>query len=222
MSEPTSQTAQPVGKAHSHPIFARVYERVAVIAERRGGAEHRRKLLAGLSGRVVEVGAGSGANFAHYPTTVSEVVAVEPEPYLRERAQRAAAQAAVSVSVVDGGDDRLPGDAGSFDAGVAALVLCTVPDQQRALAELFRVIRPNGELRFYEHVVAHRKWEARYQRFADATFWPHVAGGCHLARDTTSGIEQAGFQIETCERFPFSPAPFIPPDPHILGVARRP
>jgi ubiquinone/menaquinone biosynthesis C-methylase UbiE len=206
----------------SHPVFARVYEKVAEIGERRGGAEHRERMLAGLSGRVIEVGAGSGANFAHYPTTVSEVVAVEPEPYLRERAQRAAARAAVAVSVVDGVGDRLPGENGSFDAGIAALVLCTVPDQPAALAELFRVIRPGGELRFYEHVVADRKWEARYQRFADATFWPHVAGGCHLARDTTGGIEQAGFVIETCERFPFSPAPFIPPDPHILGVARRP
>jgi ubiquinone/menaquinone biosynthesis C-methylase UbiE len=82
---------------------------------------------------------------------VSEVIAVEPEPYLRERAQRAAAQAAVSVSVVDGGADHLPGEAESFDAGVAALVLCTVPDQPAALAELYRVIRPGGELRFYEH-----------------------------------------------------------------------
>jgi hypothetical protein len=59
-------------------------------------------------------------------------------------------------------------------------------------------------------------------RLADATFWPHVAGGCHLARDTTSAIKQAGFVIETCERFPFTPAPFLPPDPHILGTARRP
>jgi ubiquinone/menaquinone biosynthesis C-methylase UbiE len=220
MSEQTSQASQD-GKPHSHPVFARVYERVAEIGERRG-AEHRQRLLAGLSGRVIEVGAGSGANFAHYPTTVSEVVAVEPEPYLRERAQRAAAQAAVSVSVVDGGANHLPGEAESFDAGVAALVLCTVPDQPVALAELYRVIRPGGELRFYEHVVGHSKWEARYQRFADATFWPHVAGGCHLARDTKAGIEHAGFQIQTCDRFPFSPAPFIPPDPHILGVALRP
>jgi ubiquinone/menaquinone biosynthesis C-methylase UbiE len=192
------------------------------MSERRGGAEHRRRLLAGLSGRVIEVGAGSGANFAHYPATVSEVIAVEPEPYLRERAQRAAAQAPVSVSVVDGGADQLPGEAGIFDAGVAALVLCTVPDQPSALAELFRVIRSGGELRFYEHVIAHPKWESRFQRLADVTFWPHVAGGCHLARDTTSGIEQAGFVIETCERFPFSPAPFLPADPHILGIARRP
>jgi len=204
-----------------HPVFARIYTKVAEVSERRGGAEHRRRLLAGLRGRVVEVGAGSGANFAHYPASVSGVIAVEPEHYLRERAQRAAAQAPVAVSVEDGGADRLPGEAESFDAGVVSLVLCTVPDQQAALAELYRVIRPGGELRFYEHVVAHPKWEARLQRLADATFWPHVAGGCHLARDTTAGIEQAGFRIEALERFSFSPAPILPPDPHILGVARR-
>jgi ubiquinone/menaquinone biosynthesis C-methylase UbiE len=205
-----------------HPVFARVYTKVAEMSERRGGAEHRHKLLAGLSGQVIEVGAGSGANFSHYPISVSDVIAVEPERYLRERAHRAATQAPVAVSVVEGVGDLLPGEDGSFDAGVAALVLCTVPDQQSALAELFRVIRPGGELRFYEHVIAHPKWESRFQRLADATFWPHVAGGCHLSRDTTSGIEQAGFVIETCERFPFSPAPFLPPDPHILGIARRP
>ena len=206
----------------SHPVFARVYAKVAQTSERRGGAEHRQRLLAGLSGRVIEVGAGSGANFAHYPASVGEVVAVEPERYLRERAQQAATHAPVSISVIEGDADRLPGEAQSFDAAVAALVLCTVPDQSSALAELSRVLRPGGELRFYEHVVARPKWESRFQRLADATFWPLLAGGCHLARDTTAAIEQAGFQIETCERFRFSPAPFLPPDPHILGVARRP
>jgi ubiquinone/menaquinone biosynthesis C-methylase UbiE len=206
----------------SHPVFARVYAKVAQTSERRGGAEHRQRLLAGLSGRVIEVGAGSGANFAHYPASVGEVVAVEPERYLRERAQQAATHAPVPISVIEGDADRLPGEARSFDAAVAALVLCTVPDQSSALAELSRVLRPGGELRFYEHVVARPKWESRFQRLADATFWPLLAGGCHLARDTTAAIEQAGFQIETCERFPFSPAPFLPPDPHVLGVARRP
>lgn len=205
----------------SHPLFARVYSRVAEMSERRGGAEHRRKLLTGLNGRVVEVGAGSGANFSHYPTSVSEVIAVEPERYLRERAQLAAAEAPIPVSVEDAGADRLPGEAESFDAGVVALVLCTVPDQQGALTELYRVIRHGGELRFYEHVVSCSEWEARFQRLADATFWPHVAGCCHLARDTATAIERAGFQIETFERFSYSPAPFLPPDPHILGVARR-
>lgn len=205
-----------------HPVFARVYAKVVEVSERRGGSEHRRKLLAGLSGRIVEVGAGSGANFRYYPSSVGQVVAVEPERYLRERAQRAATHVPAAVSVEDGGAERLPGEPGSFDAGVVALVLCTVPDQQAALAELYRVIRPGGELRFYEHVLAHPKWEARFQRLADATFWPHVAGGCHLARDTTAAIEHAGFQIETCERFSFSPASFLPSDPHVLGRARRP
>jgi ubiquinone/menaquinone biosynthesis C-methylase UbiE len=204
-----------------HPVFARIYARVAEMSERRGGAEHRRKLLTGLAGRVVEVGAGSGANFRHYPSSVSEVIAVEPERYLRERAEHVASQAPVSVSVVHGGADRLPGEAESFDAGVVALVLCTVPDQQSALAELYRVIRLGGELRFYEHVVGHSKREARFQRLADATLWPCLAGGCHLARDTTAAIERAGFQIETFERFRYSPAPFLPSYPHVLGVARR-
>jgi ubiquinone/menaquinone biosynthesis C-methylase UbiE len=213
---------QPSGGMRSHPVFARIYAKVAEMAEDRGGAEHRRALLAGLTGRVVEVGAGSGANFAHYPVTVDEVVAVEPERYLRDRANGAAAHAGVPVTVIAGDAYRLPGEAGSFDVGVAALVLCTVPDQQRALAELFRVIRPGGQLRFYEHVIANTSGQARFQRLADATFWPHVAGGCHMARDTKSAIEQAGFEIEHCEHFQFSPAAFLPPDPHILGAARRP
>jgi len=157
----------------------------------------------------------------HYPTSVSQVIAVEPELYLRERAEQATSRVPVSVSVAHGGADRLPGEPKSFDAGVVALVLCTVPDQQSALAELYRVIRPGGELRFYEHVLAHSRWEARIQRFSDATFWPRLAGGCHLARDTTAAIERAGFQIETFERFRYSPAPFLPSDPHVLGVARR-
>ncbi len=209
------------GKPINHPTFARIYTRVAAYAEQRGGAEHRRTLLAGLSGRVIEVGAGAGANFKHYPSTVTQVVAVEPEPHLRARAQQAAERAPIPVDVLEAAAESLPGPDERFDAGVVSLVLCTVPDQARALAELFRVIRPGGELRFYEHVVSERPWEARVQKLADATFWPHVAGGCHLARETTPEIERAGFAIESCERFPFKLAPLLPADPHVIGVARR-
>ncbi len=205
-----------------HPIFARVYERLARGAEARGGGEHRRSLLAGASGRVIEVGAGSGANFAHYPASVSEVMAVEPEARLRERARAAAARAGVPVTVRAGDAQRLDCETASFDVGIASLVLCTVPDQAVALAELFRVIRPGGELRFYEHVRATHAGQLRVQRVFDATFWPRVAGGCHLSRDTRAAIERAGFQIERCERFAFSPAPYLPPAPHMLGAARRP
>lgn len=147
---------------------------------------------------------------------------MEPEAYLRRRAEKSAAEAAVPVRVVDGVSGRLPLDDASCDAGVVSLVLCSVPGQQRALAELARVIRPGGELRFYEHVVSRRPLEARLQRLADATFWPRVAGGCHVSRDTAAAIERAGFRLEEIERFPFSPAPFMPPGPHILGIARRP
>ncbi|HKA49650.1 MAG TPA: class I SAM-dependent methyltransferase [Candidatus Dormibacteraeota bacterium] len=204
-----------------HPIAARLIERTMRAGEKRGQAEHRRRLLAGLSGRIVELGAGSGINFVYYPDKVTEVVAVEPEDYLRRQAEKAAATASVPVRVVHGVSGSLPLDAASCDAGVACLVLCTVPDQQRALAELARVIRPGGELRFYEHVVAHYRFEARLQRLADATIWPRLAGGCHRARDTAGAIEGAGFRIESCDRFSFTPSLLLPPDPHILGIARR-
>jgi SAM-dependent methyltransferase len=204
-----------------HPIFARLWLRMT---KKRPAEEdeHRRRMLAGLSGRVIEVGAGNGLNFPHYPPEVTGVLAVEPEPTLREAAQDAARSASVPVEVVEGVASELPAEEGSCDAGVASLVLCSVADQGRALAELRRVVRPGGELRFYEHVISRRPGWARLMRFADATFWPRVGGGCHMARDTGSAIAGAGFEIEKLERFPYSPGLPVPPIPHILGVARRP
>ena len=205
-----------------HPVFARLYSRGGAASEKRGAAEHRRRLVAGLSGRVIEVGVGDGRNFPHYPRAVAHLLAVEPERYLRARAAEAARRAPVPVEVVDGVADRLPAGDASFDAGVASLVLCSVPDQARALAELRRVIRPGGELRFYEHVVSRAPVRARLQRAADALFWPRISGGCHASRDTGRAIEAAGFEIESCDRFAFSPLPPMPAFTHVLGVARRP
>ncbi|MDQ3644675.1 MAG: class I SAM-dependent methyltransferase [Actinomycetota bacterium] len=204
-----------------HPIFARLYKRFSLQAETRGQGEHRRELLKGAAGRVIEVGAGNGLNFAHYPATVTEVVAVEPEPVLREEAVRASLGAESRIEVIDGLAGSLPGEDRSFDVGVASLVLCSVPEQGSALSELFRVIRPGGELRFYEHVVADRPNAARLMRIGD-TLWPRVSGGCHMSRDTARGIEGVGFEIESCGRFAFSPSKLMPAVPHILGVARRP
>ena len=194
---------------------------MAAISERRGADEHRRKLVGGLSGRVIEVGAGTGANFPYYPASAKQVLAVEPEDYLRKQAEQTAIMAPVSVSVLDAVADELPGEDGSFDAGVVAQVLCSVPNQDSALAELFRVIRVGGELRFYEHVMARKPLAARLQHLVDAMFWPRMFGGCHLTRETGAAIERAGFVIERCERFIFSPAPLLPL-PYILGLARRP
>lgn len=185
--------------------------------------EHRRQLLAGLSGRVLELGAGSGANFSHYPPEVDEVIAVEPEPYLRARAEDAARNASARVTVIEGTADQLPAADASCDAAVASLVLCSVPDQQRALAELRRVLRPGGELRFYEHVRSHRTGVARSQETVDRLFWPRVFGNCHTARDTPTAIKRAGFVIERQERLWAPPCPLaMPVGPHALGVARRP
>jgi ubiquinone/menaquinone biosynthesis C-methylase UbiE len=183
--------------------------------------EHRRNLLAGLSGRVIEVGAGNGLNFSLYPDTVEHVLAVEPEPRLRQAAIDEAEKAPVPIEVVDGVASELPAEDGSQDGAIASLVLCSVPDQSQALAELRRVLKPGGELRFYEHVISHKPWPARFMRIADATFWPRVGGGCHMSRDTLPEIEQAGFQVERSERFVFTPGAPIPAIPHILGAARR-
>ncbi|MGH2714027.1 MAG: methyltransferase domain-containing protein [Thermoleophilaceae bacterium] len=205
------------------PFFARMYPKAAARADRRGATDHRRRLLDGLSGRVVELGAGNGLNFAHYPTTVTEVVAIEPEPNLRAAAEAAAQRAAITVTVRAGTADHLPLEDGEVDAALASLVLCSVPDQASALAELHRVLRPGGELRFYEHVIARCQPKRTILQLADRSgLWPAIAGGCHPARDTGAAIEAAGFTIERSERFGFSASAVEPSVPHILGVARRP
>jgi SAM-dependent methyltransferase len=204
------------------PRFARMYLKAGARADRRGAADHRRRLLEHLAGRVVEIGAGNGLNFAHYPATVTEVIAIEPEPTLRAAAEGAAAGAPVDVSVHGGTADDLPLDDGDMDAAVASLVLCTVPDEACALAELHRVLRPGGELRFYEHVIPRSQPARALFQLADHSgLWPAIGGGCHPARDTAAAIAAAGFTIERCERFNFRAGPMEPTVPHILGVARR-
>jgi ubiquinone/menaquinone biosynthesis C-methylase UbiE len=205
-----------------HPLFARAFARGVDQMDERGAAGHRRRLVAGLAGRVVEIGAGTGANFRHYPSSVSEVLAAEPEPYLRERALAAAAAAALPITVVDAVADRLPLDDASCDAAVASLVLCSVGDQAAALAEIRRVLRPGGELRFYEHVCSTNAGRARAQRALDIV-WPRFGGGCHAGRDTLRAISDAGFAVEECDRFSFRPNVLAAAtSPHVLGRARSP
>ena len=204
------------------PRFARMYLRSAASAEQRGATEHRRRLLDGLSGTVVEIGAGHGLNFPLYPPEVNEVVAIEPEPTLRNHAETAAESATVPIRVLAGVADELPLEDASADAAVASLVLCSVPEQQHALAEIRRVLRVQGELRFYEHVIPRCQPERLLLQVIDHSgLWPAIAGGCHPARDTTEAIMQAGFDIEEIERFGFSVQRFEPLIPHILGTARR-
>jgi ubiquinone/menaquinone biosynthesis C-methylase UbiE len=208
-------------RSMQHPRFARAYLRIAAQANKRGAAGHRERLLEGLSGRVVEIGAGQGLNFASYPSTVSQVIAIEPDDTLRAHAERAAANAPIPITVLAGHADQLPVDDSSTDGAVLSLVLCSVPDQHRALLEVRRILRAGGELRVYEHV---RSDSALFARFEDAVtpLWSRLAGGCHPNRDTTAAIEAAGFVIDTLQRFGFSPQPFIPRSTHILGRAHKP
>ena len=205
------------------PRFARMYPRFAAKADRAGAAQHRHHLLDGLAGTVVEVGAGHGANFSYYPTTVRQVLAVEPEPTLRAAAEAAAPDAPVPVRVLAGVADALPLEDASVDAAVVSLVLCSVPDQDRALAELKRVLRSGGELRFYEHVLPRCQPKRTLFTVADRSgLWPRLAGGCHPARDTGAAIERAGFQILTGERIGFRVSRLEPRTPYILGTAVLP
>ncbi|MEU1071620.1 MULTISPECIES: class I SAM-dependent methyltransferase [unclassified Streptomyces] len=218
------QRAKIAPDAVHHPLFARFYGRFSGGADRRAGlAAHRRELLAGLSGRVIEIGAGNGLNFPHYPGTVSEVVAIEPERGLRGLAVRAALRADVPVDVVPGAAEALPVKSEAFDAAVVSLVLCSVRDVPRSLAEIRRVLRPGGELRFFEHGRAEGRLLTTVQRVADRTLWPLLFGGCHTSRDPVAAIGAAGFEVTGIRRLRLPEnGPRHPASPCVLGTARRP
>jgi ubiquinone/menaquinone biosynthesis C-methylase UbiE len=194
---------------------------MATMMEKAGGASHRQELLAGLSGRAVEVGAGTGLNFLHYPDSVTEVIAIEPEDHLREVALDAASRAVVTVRVIDGVAERLPFEDGELDAGIASLVLCSVSDPKVALGELRRVIRPGGELRFYEHVRSANHKRAKWQDRANI-LWPLIAGGCQCNRMTEETICHEGFRILDARHFRFQPSLLCAPmAPFVIGRAVR-
>ncbi|MGP2440293.1 class I SAM-dependent methyltransferase [Streptomyces sp. JW3] len=219
----TRHPATPRDAVH-HPWFARRYARLSVSAETRMGmGTVRDRLLAGLSGRVIEIGAGNGLNFTHYPRTVSEVVAIEPERLLRQLAVEAALRAETPVDVAPGTAEALPVKSEAFDAAVVSLVLCSVRDVPRALGELRRVLRPGGEVRFFEHGRGGGRLMTLTQRALDRTVWPPLAGGCHVARDPLVALREAGFTLGPYRRTLMPPkGPRLPTSYCVLGTAWRP
>jgi ubiquinone/menaquinone biosynthesis C-methylase UbiE len=186
-----------------------------------GMADRRTPLLAGLAGEVIDIGAGTGANFRHYPAAVRRVLAVEPEPRLRAKALAAAEGVPVPIEVTGGVASGLPAGDASYDAAVVCFVLCSVSDQDAVLAEIRRVLRPGGRLCFLEHVRADSARLRRTQRVLDATVWPRMFGGCHLGRDTSAAIARAGFIISALDEFLF-PESRTPVSFHITGQATVP
>lgn len=203
-----------------HPFFARVWPVVAA-HETEAVRRLRRENVAGLSGRVLEIGPGVGTNFANYPPAVEQVVAVEPEPRLRGHARVAAAAAPVPVVVI-GETAEAFSDGEPFDAVVCSLVLCSVRDPSGVLRRMYSLLRPGGQLRYLEHV-ASAGGRGRLQRVADATLWPRLFGNCHTHRDTERAIVDAGFEVDTSRREWTLPvwAP-LPVSELALGRARRP
>ena len=196
-------------------MWAALYDRLMASTERAGLAERRRRLLAGVEGRVLELGAGTGANLRHYAASDS-VTVLEPDAGMRTRLVERVAEASVPVTVEDAALPTAHADA-SFDAVVTTLVLCTVPDPAETLAEIRRVLRPGGTFVFLEHVLG-TGWTARTQH-AVRPVWRLVAGGCHPDRDTVGAIRRAGFRLDDLERFPMPKAPpFV--RPAVMGVAR--
>jgi len=206
----------------SHPLFSRFYARVSPVMDAGGIAARRRQLLGGLTGTVIEVGAGNGLNFAHYPAGVTRVLAVEPDPFLRRIAHDNAASAPVPVEVTDGAAEELPAGDGTFDTAVATFVLCSVASQQTVLHEIHRVLRPGGQLRFLEHVRADSAGWRRAQHMLDMTLWPALCGGNHPGRDTAAAVRAAGFTIERLDRFRFPDMRLtLPTSQHVSAIASR-
>jgi SAM-dependent methyltransferase len=213
----TSSTADTV----HHPFFARIWPAIAT-HETQQMRELRRENLAGLSGRVLEVGAGTGTNFELYPDSVAQVVAVEPERRLVGLAREAATTAAVPVEVTNRTVESFSADK-PFDAVVCSLVLCSVAEPDSVLQQLFSLLRPSGELRYLEHI-ATGGLRGRLQRFVDTTtLWPRLAGNCHAHRHTEQAIRNAGFEIDKTRAEVVMPAWVpVPVSEFVLGRARRP
>jgi SAM-dependent methyltransferase len=204
-------------------LFARWYPGFAASLEPRGLGAYRTRLLAPLSGRVLEVGCGHGVNFPHYPDAVTELVAVEPEEHLRDLAREQAAALDREVTVLNGRAEALPFESGSFDSVVTTLVLCSVGDLDRALAEIRRVLKPGGALVCLEHVASANRAVRAGEHAFDAVFWSHAFGGCHTGRDTGAAIARAGFEAKglNAKRYPDLPFP-LSVSPHLIGSAHKP
>jgi SAM-dependent methyltransferase len=204
----------------NNPLFARIFPTIAA-HETEVVRALRRENLAGLSGRVLEVGAGIGTNFAFYPDSVEQVVAIEPERRLVARARDAAADAPIPVRVINETVEDFTVTE-PFDAVVCSLVLCSIVDPDTVLRQLLSQLRPAGQLRYFEHV-ASGGVRGRLQRFADATFWPKLLGNCHTHRDTEQSIVEAGFELDVVRREQTLPAWVpLPVSEFALGRARRP
>lgn len=191
-------------------LFSAIYDRGMKGTEEAGLRDMRHELLAGARGRVLEVGAGTGVNVPLYPEAVDGLTLAEPDPHMTKRLREklAALGKTPEVTVIEAPAESLPFPDDSFDTAVVTLVLCTVPNQAEALKEIHRVLKPDGQLLFLEHVRSHDPRLAQWQDRLEGP-WRFLGDGCHCNRDTASAISAAGFELGEVERGALPKAPPI-------------
>ena len=201
-------------------IFAAGYDTFQARMEREFFGKIRSDMLAGTTGRVVEIGSGTGATLEHYPRTIDELVCTEPEEPMAKRLREKSARSGLPVRVVAAPAEELPFEDDTFDTAVAALVLCTVADPGRAVAEIARVLKPGGRFIFMEHVRSTDPGTAKWQDRLHP-LWVRFGHGCHCNRPTLDTIEASPLRVETHRRGVIRKAPPIV-RPLLTGVAVAP
>jgi ubiquinone/menaquinone biosynthesis C-methylase UbiE len=197
-----------------HRWFAYFYSRFIANAEQKQYAEPRHRIMEGLRGRIVEIGAGSGTNFSYYPAGV-QIEATEPDPHMLKRAKAKLEEIhSTNITVQQAPAEKLPFDDASFDHALCTWVLCTVDDLPATLAEIRRVLKPEGTFRFMEHVGNDNSafWGGAQNVIAPVWHW--MGAGCRLNQRTQRAIEQAGFRLDWIEHVPGKMQPVM------YGVAR--
>ena len=205
-----------------HKWFAAIYDRMMASEERKFLGAIREEMLKDVTGEVLEIGAGTGANFQYYRNG-AHITAIEPDPYMLERARKRAAEASANIELHQVPAEELPFSDATFDFVIDTLVLCSVRDPRRALAEMKRVLKPAGELRLYEHVRYQNPIGAISQDIISPV-WQWFGAGCHPNRDTERFLRETGFELTSIRiRKDLSPIPpMIFARPHLQAVARRP
>jgi ubiquinone/menaquinone biosynthesis C-methylase UbiE len=204
-----------------HKWFAAIYDKMLASEEKKFLGAIRAEMLKDVTGEILEIGAGTGANFQYYQSG-AHVIAIEPDPYMLERARKRA-DGAPNIELRQVAAEDLPFPDGTFDYVIDTLVLCSVSDPRKVLGEIKRVLKPGGELRLYEHVRYKNPIAALSQDIISPA-WQWFGAGCHPNRDTERLVRQAGFEVVSAQRLvhvpPVPPMVFV--RPHLRAVARRP
>lgn len=179
--------------------FPKWYDTLMGPLEKRGFQQIRKTLIGKAQGRVLEIGSGTGANFSYYDVLVEEVIALEPNSIMREKSMVRAGQATAPIEVISGDAENLPFMDNVFDTVIGTLVLCTIPDPAKALAEIRRVCKPEGNILFFEHVRIHDSILGSLQDWL-TPLWKRVCDGCHLNRNSLDSIKLAGFKVVRLEK----------------------